>query len=63
MSELLTYIDYIARGLEFLGVLTMIIGIVYSFIVFFRSINQKQADPYVTLGSTWGNRSYWGWRY
>ena len=54
MDEALTWINFIARGIEFLGVLVMVCGLVYSLVVFCMPSMRKAGDSYVSLRQNMG---------
>ena len=54
MENLKTYIDIIASIVEFIGVLTIFLGALYSIIRFLISILYKKADNYIKLRQSLG---------
>jgi uncharacterized membrane protein len=54
MENLKIYIDYIAKTIEVIGVLTIFLGAVYSLIIFIKSIIKKEDGNYKKLRQTLG---------
>ena len=54
MENLKTYIDIISSIVEFIGVLTIFLGALYSLIRFLISILNKKADSYIKLRQSLG---------
>ena len=54
MENLKIYIDYIAKTIEVIGVLTIFLGAVYSLIIFIASIIKKEEGTYIKLRQTLG---------
>ena len=54
MENLSTYIEYITRIIEAIGVLAIFIGLLYSLFMFFSSVRKKNADSFGTLRQTLG---------
>ncbi|MGJ8592620.1 MAG: DUF1622 domain-containing protein [Aquaticitalea sp.] len=47
MEHLRYYIDYTAKIMEAIGVLTIFCGAIYSFFIFFKAIRKHNENPYV----------------
>jgi uncharacterized membrane protein len=54
MENLKIYINYITELVEFIGVLTIFAGVLYSLIKFLISIPKKKADNYLGLRQSLG---------
>ena len=54
MEHLRFYIDYIAKIMEAIGVLTIFSGAIYSFFIFFKSLKRHERNPYVRFRQTLG---------
>ena len=54
MENLKIYINYITEIVEFIGVVTIFAGALYSLIKFFISIPKKKADNYLKLRQSLG---------
>ncbi|MEO6346864.1 MAG: DUF1622 domain-containing protein [Aquaticitalea sp.] len=54
MEHFTFYIDYIAKIMEAIGVLTIFCGALYSFFIFFKTLSNKEETPYVKFRQTLG---------
>ncbi len=54
MDNLKIYIGYITEIVEFIGVLTIFLGALYSLIKFFISVQKKTDNPYIKLRQSLG---------
>ncbi len=54
MEDLRFYIDYIAKIMEAIGVMTIFCGATYAFFVFFKSLSKHKEDAYVKFRQTLG---------
>lgn len=54
MEHLRFYIDFIAKVMEAIGVLTIFCGALYSFFIFFKSLSKHKDNAYVIFRQTLG---------
>lgn len=54
MENLGFYIDYIAKIMEAIGVLTIFSGAIYSFFIFFNALKKHHVNPYIRFRQTLG---------
>lgn len=54
MEHLRFYIDFIAKVMEAIGVLTIFCGALYAFFIFFRSLSKHEDNAYVIFRQTLG---------